>query len=397
MDSPAATATAPAAAGVRRDDDALAGKSPELRVCSREPLNGGPPPALQAASFLTPNELFFVRNHAPVPPVDPAAYRLRVGGLVERPLELSLAALAERFERAELVSTLVCAGQRRLELMRVEPIPGELPWDAEAVSTARWSGWRLADVVAAAGPGPGAAHAGFRGLDEVERGGERFGFGGSVPLAKALAPEVLLADHMNGEPLPPNHGAPLRVVVPGYIGARSVKWLAAVELRERSSDNYFQARAYRLYPPGMRVGDLDPEQGFELGELSVSCLITEPLVADADGGAAGRAEVAAGRVAVRGFAYAGGGRPVRRVELSADGGATWTTARLDDGAGRGGDGAGWSWRLFTGEVDVAPGDGEIAARAWDAAGHTQPSDPAQLWNCKGYMNNAWSRVGVRAR
>ena len=365
-------------------------KSPDVRVRSREPYNGGPPPHLQRATFLTPNDLFFVRNHAAVPRIDGSAYRLRVGGLVERPLELSLDDLAARFERSEVVSTLACAGQRRLELMRVKPIPGELPWDAEAVSTARWGGCRLADLLAAAGPRPGALHAGFTGLDDCERHGEHFGFGGSIPLAKALAPEVLLADRMNGEPLPPTHGAPLRVVVPGYIGARSVKWLAAVELRERSSDNYFQARAYRLYPPGMTAETMDPAQGFELGELSVSCLITEPGA----GGGAEVAEVAAGRLTVRGFAYAGGGRPVMRVELSTDGGATWTTARLDDGRGGGGDG--WSWRLFEGEVTVAPGDGEVVARAWDAAGHTQPPDPAALWNFKGYMNNAWSRVRLHA-
>ncbi len=419
MDAPGTAALVPPAAS---DESAAAesaalDKSAELRVCSRQPFNGGPPPAVQGASFLTPNEHFFVRNHAPVPRLDPAAFRLRVGGLVERPLELSLADLAARFARTEVVSTLVCAGQRRRELTEVRPIPGELPWDTEPVSTARWGGWRLADVLAAAGPRAGAAHAGFTGLDAVERGGERFGFGGSVPLAKALAPEVLLADTMNGEPLPPTHGAPLRAVVPGYVGARSVKWLAAVELRETSSDNYFQARAYRLYPPAMRAETLDPEQGFELGELSVSCLITEPvapegalatapegaLAAASAGGGGRRAEVAAGTVTVRGYAYAGGGRPVVRVELSADGGATWATARLDDGragvgnGGSPGDGAGWSWRLFAGEVSLPPGPGEIAARAWDAAGHTQPSDPAQLWNCKGYMNNAWSRVRVFAR
>ena len=295
MTEHAATTPEAAPSAELRDPVAAPSTSPRARRCAcarREPFNGGPPPALQAASFLTPNDLFFVRNHAAVPRVDPAAYRLRVGGLVERPLTLSLSDLAQRFSRHEVVSTLVCAGQRRLEMMRVKPIPGELPWDAEAVSTARWSGYRLADVLAAAGPLPAAAHAGFTGLDDVERHGERFGFGGSVPLAKALAPEVLLADTMNGQPLPPTHGAPLRVVVPGYIGARNVKWLAAVELREHSSDNYFQARAYRLYPPGMTAETMDPAAGFELGELSVSCLITEPAPVTADGAAERPAEAA---------------------------------------------------------------------------------------------------------
>lgn len=387
-DGPGAAATSPVRGTVPVE------KSPRLHVRSEEPFNGGPPPELQAESFVTPLDLFFVRNHAPVPRVDRDAFRLTVEGLVERPLELSLADLAGRFERREVAATLVCAGQRRLEMMAVREIPGELPWGAEAASNAVWSGWSLADVLAAAVPREAAAHAAFTGLDEVERHGERFGFGGSIPRAKALAPEVLLADRMNGEPLPPTHGAPLRVVVPGYIGARSVKWVSRIELRETSSDNYFQSRAYRLYPPDMTLETLDPSQGFELGELSVSCRIADPSPTAEAEGSGEPVEVAAGRRVVRGFAWAGGGRAVMRVEVSTDGGATWTTARLDDG---GSGGSGWVWRLFHGEVELPPGEGEIVARAWDAAGQTQPSDPAQLWNCKGYMNNAWSRVRVVAR
>ena len=359
-------------------------KHPELIVRSRQPFNGGPPPPRQLATFLTPNDLFFVRNHAPVPRVDAAAYRLRVGGLVERDLVWSLADLAERLPRVEGVATLQCAGQRRQEMAAVAPIPGELPWDADAVSTARWGGWRLADALAAAGPLPEAAHVGFTGLDEVERDGGRFRFGGSVPLAKALAPEVLLAETMNGAPLPPTHGAPLRVVVPGYIGARSVKWVSEIELRRTSSDNHFQARSYRLYPNAMTTATADPAAGFELGELSVNSLVVEP---------APGSEVAAGAVAVRGFAFAGGGRPIVRVDLSADGGERWTVARLlDPPAGSAGDG--WAWRFFAGELELPAGEVEIVARAWDSAGNTQPERAREVWNYKGYMSNAWSRVRI---
>lgn len=380
-------------------------KHPDLRVASHQPFNGGPAPGEQRASFLTPNDRFFVRNHAPVPLIDRAAYRLRVDGLVERPWRLSLDELEDLLPRAEVVSTLVCAGQRRQEMIDVQDVPGELPWGAEAASTARWSGYRLADLLGLAGARPAARHVRFTGLDEVERHGEHFGFGGSIPLTKALAPEVLLADRMNGEPLPPTHGAPLRVVVPGWIGARSVKWLSHVELAESSSENYFQAYAYRLYPPAMSRDRIDPAAGFELGELPVNCLITSP--GDGD-------RVAAGRVRVEGFAHAGGGRAVCRVDLSADGGKTWVTARFEAGgedggeesgnagAGMGGaplrfgDGQAWAWRFFSGEVELPAGEGEIVARAWDSAGQTQPSDPAQVWNSKGYMMNAWSRVSVEA-
>jgi sulfite oxidase len=363
-------------------------KHPDLVVRQALPYNGGPPPQRLAAAFFTPNDLFFVRNHAPVPEVDPTAFRLTVDGLVERGLELSLADLASRFERAEVVATLQCAGQRRQELLAVAPLPGELPWGSEAVGTARWSGYRLADVLAAAGVAAPAAHVGFEGLDTVERRGARFGFGGSVPLAKATAPEVLLADRMNGEPLPATHGAPLRVVVPGYIGARSVKWVRRVEVRERSSENYFQAVAYRLYPTAMTAQTADPAAGFELGEMNVTSLITQPRA---------EAQVAAGTSTVHGIAFSGGGRPVMRVEVSGDGGATWQVARLSAGEEAGAPfDARWSWRLFRAEVEVPAGRGEILSRAWDSAGNTQPEQAAALWNFKGYMNNAWSRVPVTA-
>ena len=196
-------------------------------IRSHDPLNGGPDPSALGRDFITPNELFFVRNHGAVPEVDPAGYQLNVGGLVDCPVAFSLAELGERFERVEIVSTLACAGQRRQEMAEHRPIPGELPWGAEAVSTAAWSGWRLRDVLQACGPRGAARHAAFQGLDDVERRGVRFRYGASIPLEKALSPEVIIADRMNGEPLPPEHGFPLRVIVPGYIGARQVKWLSA--------------------------------------------------------------------------------------------------------------------------------------------------------------------------
>lgn len=366
--------------------DEVLGKRDELIVRERAPYNGGPPPELQRASLLTPNDLFFVRNHAPVPVVDPATYRLTVQGRVDRPLVLSLEDLARRFERTEITATLQCAGNRRQEMAAVAPLPGELPWGAEAISTAHWSGWRLAEVLTAAGAAESEAlHVAFVGLDEVEREGRTFGFGGSIPLGKALASEVLLADRMNGEPLPPTHGSPLRVVVPGYIGARSVKWLSEIRVQNRSSENYFQARAYRLYPPGMTAENADPAAAFELGELSVTSLITAP---------APGSEVAAGVVSVEGWAFAGGGRPVMRVDLSADGGRSWTVARLTEEGKPDGGSHGWAWRFFEAELVLEPGEREIVARAWDSAGNTQPRDPGELWNYKGYMNNAWGRVRV---
>jgi sulfite oxidase len=358
------------------------GKHSDFLVRQAEPFNGGPPLSLLRADFVTPNGLFFVRSHAAVPEVDAAGYRLEIDGAARKPLRLSLAELHRRFPRRELTATLQCAGNRRLELISVAPIPGELPWGSEAVSNARWSGVRLADVLAAAQPQPSAKHVAFSALDECERHGHRFGFGGSIPLAKALASEVLLADEMNGEPLPPVHGAPLRVIVPGYIGARSVKWLERITLQENPSSNYFQSKAYRLFPPHFTAQNVDWDQGLMLGEQSVNAILCHPNPDDT---------VASGIVHAQGVAMAGGGRRVERVDLSSDGGRSWTPAVLEPDHGP------WAWRFFHGTVELSRGKREIVARAWDSAAQTQPEHAAQLWNFKGYMNNAWARVRVLAR
>jgi len=356
-----------------------AGKHAAFIVRSPEPLNGGPPLDLLHQSELTPLDLFFVRNHGSVPVVDPSAYRLVVGGMVEQALTLTLADLQNHFVRVTVTATLECAGNRRDELIAVEAIPGELPWGAEAIGNAEWSGVPLRDVLEQAGVAPDAAHVAFTGLDQVERMGRRFGFGGSLPLEKALSPEVILAYAMNGAPLPPAHGFPLRVIAPGYIGARSVKWLAEIHLQAAPSDNYFQAHAYKLFPPDVRATNVDWDGGLTLGELSLNAVICAPQPG---------ARLAAGPVLVEGYAIAGGGRAVERVEVSADGGASWRTATLL------GDGSGWAWRRWQRRLDLAPGARQLIVRAWDSAANSQPEDPCQLWNFKGYMNNAWHRVDV---
>ncbi|MEO8275901.1 MAG: sulfite oxidase [Thermoanaerobaculia bacterium] len=357
------------------------GKSPRILVRQESPFNAGPPPEELRASFVTPNDLFFVRSHGGVPAVDPADFRLEIRGMVEHPLTLSLADLA-RYPRHEVTATIQCAGNRRSELAALRPIPHELAWGSEAVSNARWAGIRLADLLQDAAPTADARHAAFCGLDEAERHGKRFHFGGSIPLEKALAGEVLLALEMNGEPLPPVHGYPLRVVVPGWIGARSVKWLHKIKLQAGPSDNYFQSVAYRLFPASVGPDNVVWDEGTMLGEQAINAVVTSPPPG---------AHLAAGSVHVEGFALAGGGRAVERVEISLDGGRSWRLAALRSEQER------WAWRFWECDVDLASGAHEIVVRAWDSASQTQPEAVDQVWNFKGYMNNAWPRVPVVVR
>jgi len=183
-------------------------------VHEERPFNAEPPLVRPRQSFLTPKDLFFSRNHGSIPELDPEGYRLVVGGLVDRPLELSMGDLYG-LPKMEVVAVLQCAGNRRNGLMQVAPIPGETPWRAGAIGNASWAGVPLREVLSKAGIGEEASHAAFVGLDEVEGEGGSFNYGGSIPLEKALSPEVILAYEINGEPLPREHGFPLRVVAPG--------------------------------------------------------------------------------------------------------------------------------------------------------------------------------------
>jgi DMSO/TMAO reductase YedYZ molybdopterin-dependent catalytic subunit/glyoxylase-like metal-dependent hydrolase (beta-lactamase superfamily II)/rhodanese-related sulfurtransferase len=368
-------AAPPTSAGPRRRAP-TAGKDQSMVRWTESPLNVETPPAALARSEITPNRLFFVRNHGPIPEVDPAAYLLTVRGRVADPLILSLEDLRQRFERVSVDAALTCAGNRRCELAAIAPIPEQVSWGPGATGNARWGGVRLRDVLQAAAVKPSAAHVALTGLDQCAEEGEVIPFGGSIPLTKALAPEVLLADEMNGEPLPLAHGYPLRVIVPGYIGARSVKWLAAITVQSEPSSNYFQARTYRLYPARVR-SETTPEHGFSLGETPVNSVVCEP----ADG-----AIVSGPRVLARGYALTGGTREIERVEVSLDRGVTFATARL---LGRGRAGA---WRLWEAELELGPGPCELAVRAWDSAASTQPESAEAIWNLKGYINNSWHRI-----
>ncbi|TQF66107.1 sulfite oxidase [Rhodococcus spelaei] len=347
-------------------------------VHQTEPYNAEPPPDALADRAVTALDTFYSRNHGPIPQLDPHTWRLRVDGEVDHALSLSLAELQSRFEPRVLTATLQCAGNRRAGLMEVRDIPGEAPWGSGAISTAEWTGVRLADVLAAAGLGAAAEHVAFAAPDISTLAEPSQPYGASIPVTKALAGEVLLAWGMNGEPLPAAHGAPVRVVVPGYIGARSVKWVQRVSAQRHPSNNYFQATAYRLHAADSDPATAGPYDGLSLGVVAVNADILRPVEGQT---------LPVGATEVTGYAFAGD-RGVARVDVSLDSGRSWVQADLDEPSGP------WAWRLWRTTLEVPAGPTVITARAWDTAAACQPESARLLWNPKGYVNNSWARVRV---
>jgi sulfite oxidase len=357
-------------------------KRDEMIVHQADPYNAEPPRAALDGLPLTPLDVFYGRNHGPIQQIDPDAWRLTVDGLVGHPLVLSLTDLRRRFEEHTLVATLQCAGNRRAELAEVRPIPGQLVWGPTAISTARWTGARLADVLATAGLRPDARYVAFTATDVSQVADPPQPFGASIPVSKAMAAEVLLAWAMNGVPLPAVHGAPVRVVVPGYIGARSVKWVERITVQEHESDNFFQATDYRLLAADADPAKAGPGDGLPLGVIAVNAAILSPD---------DHQTLLAGPVRTSGYAVAGEDRGLARVDVSIDGGRSWQQADLGTDEGP------WAWRLWQTTVDLPPGPTEIIARAWDTSATVQPERTANVWNPLGYVNNSWARVNVTAR
>jgi DMSO/TMAO reductase YedYZ molybdopterin-dependent catalytic subunit len=340
----------------------------ELQLAAR---NHGMP--LEALRFdLTPIGLHYLLTHYDIPQVDPDAWRLEVGGSVERPLSLSLEELRAR-PALELAVTMECAGNGRVH---VEPHVVSQPWLLEAVGTARWRGTPLAGLLEEVGVRGDAVEVLFTGLDRGVEGGEEQDYARSVPLADALHDDVLLVYEVNGVPLPPQHGFPLRLLVPGWYGMTSVKWLARVDVLEAPFDGYQQRHSYRFRQEEGEVGE--PVRRIQVRALMIPPGIPEFLT---------RARIVpAGEQVLEGRAWSGAAA-VAGVEVSTDGGATWAEAELEpDALGR------WAWRRWRLPWEARPGEYELCCRARDEAGNAQPLDPP--WNLGGYANNAIQRIPV---
>ncbi|MFL5955752.1 MAG: sulfite oxidase [Gaiellaceae bacterium] len=322
---------------------------------------------------ITPLGLHYLLTHYDIPHVDAHTWRLKVDGLVTTELSLDLEAL-RGFPSHEVVATMECAGNGRARLL---PRPVSQPWLLEAVGTGRWRGVRLADVLERAGAGSEAAEVLFTGLDRGVENGEEQLFQRSLTLDDAVRPDVLLAYELNGVPLPPQHGFPLRVVVPGWYGMTNVKWLDRITLLAEPFTGYQQARGYR-------VRQDDADDGDPLSWILPRALMVPPGIPDF---MSRERRMRTGPCTIEGRAWSGHA-PVAAVEVSTDDGTTWHEARLDPPhLGR------WAWQRWTYEWDAGEtGRHVLACRARDEQGNSQPTD--QRWNTGGYANNQVQRVVV---
>ncbi|MEU8131288.1 sulfite oxidase [Micromonospora sp. NPDC049049] len=343
----------------------------ELRLAAR---NHGIP--LEALRYdVTPAGLHYLLIHYDIPELDPETHTLTIGGAVDSQLTVTLADLRER-PRVTRQVTLECAGNGRALL---HPRPVSQPWLVEAVGNAEWTGTPLAPLLREAGVDPDAVDVVFTGADHgVERGIEQ-DYQRALPVADALRDEVLLAYEMNGAPLLPQHGAPLRLIVPGWYGMAHVKWLHSIELRTEPFEGYQNAVAYRVRrdadDPGVPVTRIEPR-----------ALVRPPGFPDF---MSRRRVLRQGPCTLDGRAWSGHA-PVVAVEVTTDGGRNWAQAELDPGdAGDAGD---FAWRRWRHEWVATPGRYVLGARATDASGRTQPVE--QQWNRGGFANNMVQRVEV---
>lgn len=375
-------------------------RHPALKINSKEPFNAEPPARELVASFVTSVDMFYKRNHGPIPVLrDYSMYRLEIGGLAPNPSALSMEAI-KKFSKHNVVATLQCAGNRRTAMSLTRNVKG-VGWGIAALGNGVWGGARLSDVLNIVGipyytkvSASGGKHVEFVSIDRCkeENGGP---YRVSIPLLQATSPEadVILAYEMNGQELNRDHGYPLRVVVPGVIGARSVKWLKSINIIAEECQGFFMQKDYKMFPPSVDWDNINWGSRRPLMDFPVQCAICRPE----DGAYLKEGS----KVVVQGYALSGGGRGIERVDVSGNGGKTWTEANLvqgsksesryiaDDDEHR----DKWAWVLWEAVVQI-DSPTYIIAKAVDTAANTQPESVGSIWNLRGVLNNSWHRVHV---
>ncbi|XP_067121152.1 sulfite oxidase-like [Centruroides vittatus] len=364
-------------------------RHPSLKVACRQPFNAETPLELLGEKFVTPNALFYVRNHFPVPQVSGRDYKLTIQLMDGKTTCYSLKDLICKFPKYTMNATIQSAGIRRSELDKLKDTSG-LKWCSGAIGTATWGGAKLVDVLKCAGVDLNDAnikHIHFEGLDKDCKTNTHYSV--SVPAHKALDPkgDVLLAYEMNGCPLPPDHGYPVRVVVPGYVGTRSVKWLGKISMACRESDSEWQQNDYKSFSPNVDANNVNWCKSVAIQEIPVVSAICEPVNNS-------KVKICDGKLKIKGYAWSGGGRKIIRVDVSVDEGKTWKTANLkqeDTPLHRS-----WAWTMWEVEVPVKQrncGLG-IICKAVDSSYNVQPETFPPIWNLRGFLGTAWHKINV---
>uniref|UniRef100_A0A0E0CE49 Sulfite oxidase n=1 Tax=Oryza meridionalis TaxID=40149 RepID=A0A0E0CE49_9ORYZ len=394
-------------------------RHPALKINSKEPFNAEPHRSALVSSYITPVDFFYKRNHGPIPIVDDLSrYSVSITGIVNKNVQLSMADIMS-LPKYDVTATLQCAGNRRTAMSKVRKVRG-VGWDISALGNATWGGAKLSDVLELVGipklssvTSLGGKHVEFVSVDRCkeEKGGP---YKASIPLKQATDPEadVLLAYEMNGEctrfgknveqrhsaqnlgfwmhTLNRDHGYPLRVVVPGVIGARSVKWLDSINIIEEECQGFFVQKDYKMFPPSVDWDNINwstrrPQMDFPV--QSAICTLEDVDV------------IKEGKARIAGYAVSGGGRGIERVDISVDGGKTWVEAHryqksnvpyISDGP----QSDKWAWVLFEATLDV-PANAEIVAKAVDSAANVQPEKVEDVWNLRGILNTSWHRIKIQ--
>ncbi|KAK4276776.1 hypothetical protein QN277_014884 [Acacia crassicarpa] len=367
-----------------------------LRVPVKQYINWEPP-VTGLHTFITPIPLHFVRNHGPTPVNRWHDWTVEVSGLVKRPTKFTMDQLVNDFPSREFPVTLVCAGNRRTEHTVVKQSIG-FNWRVGAASTSVWRGVPLRYLLKRCGiysRTKGALYVCFEGDEDLPGGGgSKYGTSIRREIAMDPARDIILAYQQNGERLAPEFGFPVRMIVPGFIAGRMIKWLKRIIVTPQESTNQYHYMDNKVFPSHVDAQLANAEgwwykPEFVITELNVNTVITAPYheeILPTNCSTTQRPYV------LRGYAYSGGGRKVTRVEVTMDSGETWSLATLEHAEKPNKYGKYWCWCLWSLEVEVLDllGAKEIAVRALDEALNTQPDK--LIWNVKGMMNNCWFRV-----
>eukprot|EP00339_Tiarina_fusa_P021654 CAMPEP_0116996322 /NCGR_PEP_ID=MMETSP0472-20121206/168_1 /TAXON_ID=693140 ORGANISM="Tiarina fusus, Strain LIS" /NCGR_SAMPLE_ID=MMETSP0472 /ASSEMBLY_ACC=CAM_ASM_000603 /LENGTH=650 /DNA_ID=CAMNT_0004694907 /DNA_START=127 /DNA_END=2076 /DNA_ORIENTATION=+ len=391
-------------------------RDPNLLPCTKKPFCGEPRIDLLTNDYYTPNELFYVRNHLAVPEIEPEEYVLIVKGKGLKKHKFTLHDLKTKFPKYEVSTTLQCAGNRREDMHdKNHKIYIAPHWVVGAMSCAKWGGVRMRDVLKYCGMDvdgmamgttnpPNIKHVQFEGYDIDETG---LCYGGSIPIDKAVDPlgDCLFAFEMNGDPLPRDHGYPVRAIAPGHAGARQCKWLHKVIVSDKESQKSWQQKSYRGFAPNINFEeDLSHwppprlDQAPIVQEMPVQSLVCNPPQNSLIGGKS------ATDITVKGVAWSGGGRKIERVDVSIDGGKNWQAAELykpiEQRRNRH-----WAWTQFS-QTIALPDDikdrlrrGEqvelnIVSKAMNSDFNVQPERMEPYWNARGVCINHWYHVST---